>query len=112
MYPIQTTPRAADTGGVALSASAFADIYGQHMPELTRYCRRILRDSHDAEDAAQSAMERALAAFGDGCEPRRLRPWLFTIAQREAITLLRRRARACEAALGEAAGVSLPAPEE
>ena len=59
---MEIAPRAAD-GGVGLSAVAFAEIYGQHMPELTRYCRRILRDSHDAEDAAQSAMERALAAL-------------------------------------------------
>jgi RNA polymerase sigma-70 factor (ECF subfamily) len=88
---MEPDPRAADTGGVGLSANAFAEIYGQHMPELTRYCRSILRDREDAEDAAQSAMERALKALSCGPAPERMRPWLFTIAQREAITLLRRR---------------------
>lgn len=101
--PMQTAPHAADTGGVGLSAASFASVYAEHMPELTRYCRSILRDSADAEDAAQNAMERALRALsGDAPPPEKVRPWLMTIAQREAINLLRLRRRVTPAELDEA----------
>lgn len=109
---LQPQSRAADTGGVGLSASGFADLYGRHMPDLVRYCRGILRDREDAEDAAQSAMERALRALGSAPEPERVRPWLFTIAQREAITLLRRRRWGTAAALDEAALPPQSSPED
>src|SRR4028119_1333529 len=92
--PMQRDPHAADTGGVGLSANSFADVYVEHMPEITRYCRSILRDPSDAEDAAQNAMERALKALADGPPPERMRPWLLTIAQRESVNLLRPRRRA------------------
>ena len=101
MHLIQSDPRAADTGGVGLSANSFADVYVEHMPEITRYCRSILRDPTDAEDAAQNAMERALKALADGPAPERIRPWLLTIAQRESINLLRLRRRMAPAELDE-----------
>ena len=103
---LQLQPRAAESGGVGLKADAFAEIYAEHMPALTRYCRSILRDREDAEDAAQNAMERAMKALCDGPAPDRMAPWLFTIAQREALSLMRRRKRSApagefdEAALG------------
>jgi len=105
-------PHAADTGGVGLSANAFADVYRDHLPELTRYCRSILRDGHDAEDAAQTAMERAFSALSTGPAPDRLRPWLFTIAQRESLNVLRRRGHRETTGLDESVAASGPSPEE
>jgi RNA polymerase sigma factor (sigma-70 family) len=112
MHPMETTPHTADACGVGLSAIAFEEIYGQHMPELTRYCRGILRNRADAEDAAQNAMERALKALTEGPAPKRMRPWLFTIAQRESVNLLRRRSRQGLAELDESAPAPGGSPEE
>ena len=108
---LQPDPHAADNGGVGLSANSFAEIYGQHMPEITRYCRSILRNRDDAEDAAQNAMERALKALSDGPPPDRMRPWLFTIAHRESINVLRRR-RSADVALDDAAPAAPGSIEE
>ncbi|HEX8205728.1 MAG TPA: sigma factor, partial [Solirubrobacteraceae bacterium] len=43
--------------------SAFAAIYARHHVALLRYCRSIVRDEHDALDALQSAMLKALVAL-------------------------------------------------
>ena len=45
------------------SARAFAVLYRRHHQALYRYCRSIVHDEDDAQDALQSAMMRALAAF-------------------------------------------------
>jgi len=109
---VKVRSHATDIGGVGLSANSFADVYVEHMPEIVRYCRSILRDQADAEDAAQNAMERAMRALSDGPAPDRMRPWLFTIAQREALTVLRRRRRFSSAELDEAALGEQGSPEE
>jgi RNA polymerase sigma factor (sigma-70 family) len=82
------------SGDVA-SAAAFAALYERHHRDLYRYCRSILRDDHDAQDALQSTMTRAFAALRDERRDFELRPWLFRIAHNEAVTALRRR-RAAE----------------
>ncbi len=88
-------PRRAD--GVLMGADAdFGVVYGRWMPELTRYCRRILKSDADAEDAAQNAMLKAMAALETGPAPRELAPWLHRIARNEAISLLRRRGAGTE----------------
>jgi DNA-directed RNA polymerase specialized sigma24 family protein len=45
------------------SARAFAALYQRHHQALYRYCRSIVRDEDDAQDALQSAMTRALVAL-------------------------------------------------
>jgi RNA polymerase sigma factor (sigma-70 family) len=70
---------------------AFGAIYERYLPLLTRYCRTIVRNDADAEDAAQNAMVSALRSLEAGTVPLRLRPWLYRIAQHEAISLVRRR---------------------
>src|SRR3954466_8957176 len=77
-------------------AEAFAAIYEEHHQALYRYCRSILRDEHDAQDALQSALTRAFAALRDEQRDFELRPWLFRIAHNEAISLVRRRRAASE----------------
>jgi RNA polymerase sigma factor (sigma-70 family) len=85
------------------SARAFAVLYERHHQAIYRYCRAIVRDDQDAEDALQSAMTRAYAALCARERDLAVRPWLFRIAHNEAISILRRRppehvpSEACEA---------------
>jgi RNA polymerase sigma factor (sigma-70 family) len=72
------------------SGRAFATLYERHHQAIYRYCRSILRNDHDAQDALQSTMVRAYAAL---CERERdvaVRPWLFRIAHNEAISITRK----------------------
>ena len=70
---------------------AFEAIFERYQQELYRYCRAILRDPDDAQDALQSTMASALHSLpGEG---RRiiLRPWLYRVAHNEAVSILRKR---------------------
>jgi RNA polymerase sigma factor (sigma-70 family) len=71
--------------------AALAAMYERHHQALYRYCRSILRDDDDAQDALQSTLTKALSALRDEQRDFELRPWLFRIAHNEAISRLRRR---------------------
>ncbi|HYV16050.1 MAG TPA: RNA polymerase sigma factor [Conexibacter sp.] len=73
------------------SERAFAVLCERHGAALHRYCRSIVRDEHDAEDALQSALMRAFAALRASEREVAVRPWLFRIVHNEAISLMRRR---------------------
>src|SRR5579862_4630732 len=73
---------------------AFAVLYERYHQPLFRYCRAILRDDVEAQDALQSTFERAFSALRERRRRAPLRPWLFRIAHNEAITHIRRRATA------------------
>src|SRR5437660_2953489 len=73
------------------SAQAFATLYERHHQALYRYCVSIVRSPEDAQDALQSAFERAFAALRARERDVAVRPWLFRIAHNESISLLRRR---------------------
>ncbi len=75
------------------SSRAIAAVYERYHQPLYRYCRSIVRDDTDAQDALQSTFTRALAALKRGQRSAPLRPWLFRIAHNEAISTLRRRRR-------------------
>lgn len=70
---------------------AFAAIFDRYHQGLYRYCRALLGNSQDAQDALQNTMIKALRALPG--EERRiaLKPWLYRIAHNESIELLRRR---------------------
>jgi RNA polymerase sigma factor (sigma-70 family) len=70
---------------------AFAALYERYHQPLYRYCRSIVRDDADAQDALQSTFARALVALRRGQRNAPVRPWLFRIAHNEAISVLRRR---------------------
>ncbi|MHB8491788.1 MAG: RNA polymerase sigma factor [Solirubrobacteraceae bacterium] len=70
---------------------AFASIYQRHHQALYRYCRAILHNHEDAQDALQNVMMRALVALKKGERDLALRPWLFRIAHNESVSMLRRR---------------------
>lgn len=71
--------------------AAFTEIYSRYHQPLYRYCRSILRNEQDAEDALQSTMAAALTAMRSGSKDIAVRPWLFRVAHNESISLLRRR---------------------
>lgn len=56
-----------------------------HYPRLVRLAGLITRQDDQAQDAVQSALERAWRKRGDVRDPTRLRPWLDRIVAREAI---------------------------
>ncbi len=80
-------------------ARAFELIFERHHQELYRYCRAILADPDDAQDALQSTMMAALRALPGERRDIPLRPWLFRVAHNEAISIARAR-RPDEAADG------------
>ncbi len=73
------------------SLDAEAEIFVRHHRELVGYCRSILLDAHEADEAAQAAIVKAVEALRRRPLGAPLRPWLFRIAHNEAIDLLRHR---------------------
>lgn len=73
------------------SRQAFAAIYERHHQALYRYCRSILGNDEDAQDALQNTMVSALRALPGETREIALQPWLFRVAHNEAISVLRRR---------------------
>jgi RNA polymerase sigma factor (sigma-70 family) len=92
------------------SERAFVVLYERYHQVLYRYCRSIVGNEADAQDALQSALTNALAALRDGRRDAPLRPWLFRIAHNEAVSVLRRRRPELE--LAEADGVAGGSVEE
>lgn len=78
------------------SERAFAVLYERYHQPLYGYCRSIVRDDTDAQDALQSTFAGALSALQRGRRNAPLRPWLFRIAHNEAVSLIRRRRRDSE----------------
>ena len=105
-WPALRLPRLGDEALAGLAtrgnARAFAAVYDRYHQTLYRYCRSILKDDADAQDALQSTFTRALSALQRDQRSAPLRPWLFRIAHNEAISVLRRRRRD-EQPLAEAA---------
>src|SRR5690348_348958 len=67
---------------------AFEAIYDRHHQALSRYCRSIVGNEHDAADALQSTLASALRALVGESREIPLKPWLFRIAHNECISLL------------------------
>jgi RNA polymerase sigma factor (sigma-70 family) len=78
------------------SERAFVTLYERYSQPLYRYCRSIVGNDSDAQDALQSTFSAALVALRRGARDAPLRPWLFRITHNEAISLLRRRRPAIE----------------
>jgi RNA polymerase sigma factor (sigma-70 family) len=70
---------------------AFAPLYERYHQQLYRYCRSIVHDDLDAQDALQSTFASAFAALRKRQRDAPLRPWLFRIAHNEAVSVIRRR---------------------
>ena len=72
---------------------AFAELYARHSTRLSRFCHRLIKDPHLAEDIAQEAFLRAFAAAHRLDDGRRFYPWITVIARRLVIDHVRSNAR-------------------
>jgi RNA polymerase sigma factor (sigma-70 family) len=70
---------------------AFAAIFQRYQSDLYRFCRAIVRDGRDAEEALQNTMVKLLRALPGEERQIKLKPWLYRIARNEAVELLRKR---------------------
>ena len=66
-------------------------LYERYHQQLYRYCRSVLRNETDAQDALQTTFISAFGALRRDQRDAPLRPWLFRIAHNESISQLRRR---------------------
>jgi RNA polymerase sigma factor (sigma-70 family) len=73
------------------SEAAMAAIFARHHQALYRYCISIVGNEHDAADALQNTMLKAMRALAGETRQIALRPWLYRIAHNESISLLRAR---------------------
>ena len=78
-------------------AAAFEALYDRHHAALLAFCRHMLGNREDGEDALQQAFVRAHRALVAGRAPDKLRPWLFAIARNRCLTLLAARRDAAAA---------------
>jgi RNA polymerase sigma factor (sigma-70 family) len=71
--------------------AAFEAVYNRHHRGILSFCRHVLSDADEAEDAVQHTF---LAAYNDliaSDKPIHLRAWLFTIARNRCYSILRAR---------------------
>lgn len=73
--------------------AAFTELYVLHYGRLVRFCARLTRDPHAAEEVAQEAFARAFASLDRLNGERRFYPWLTVIARRLVIDRVRDRGR-------------------
>jgi RNA polymerase sigma-70 factor (ECF subfamily) len=98
---------------VACDATAFAELHARYEQPLLRYVRSLLRDPHDAADAAQDAWTRALVALRESPgSVASVRSWLFAIARNACMDRLRDRKRCAPAEIDERALGASPAPDD
>ena len=83
---------------------AFEALYERHQRELLSFCLYMLGSRADAEEALQATFASAYRALLADERPVSLRPWLFTIARNQCLSILRRRRPTVE--LGGEAAVS------
>ena len=90
-------------------SAAFTTIFERFHQELYRYCRAILSDHDEAQDALQSTMTAALRSLPGEQREIALRPWLYRIAHNEAISIVRRRSHSApDVGGGERPGIPPP----
>lgn len=73
--------------------SAFAPTFGLLWPRVRGLCLSILKHPHDADDAAQQAMEKILTRASDYDRSRPALPWALAIAAWESRTIARKTQR-------------------
>jgi RNA polymerase sigma factor (sigma-70 family) len=68
--------------------AAFAALYERHHAALLAFCRHMLGNREDGEDAVQQTFLRAHRALAAGKVPDAVRSWLFAIARNRCLTLI------------------------
>src|ERR1700689_3730050 len=74
------------------------------LPRLRRFARNLVRNSHDADDVVQIAVERALLRLDQWRSDARLDSWLFKILRNAWIDEVRARTRRAKILMPEEAG--------
>jgi RNA polymerase sigma-70 factor (ECF subfamily) len=74
------------------------------LPRLRRFARNLVRNPHDADDAVQIAVERALLRLDQWHRDARLDSWLFKILRNAWIDEVRSRGRQAKIFLPEELG--------
>jgi RNA polymerase sigma-70 factor (ECF subfamily) len=82
-------PEAASPG----IARRVEEMYADHGRLVRSICRSLLRDRHEAEDAAQQTFLSAQRALENGSSPREPAAWLAAIARNECLARVRERMR-------------------
>ncbi len=88
--PIGTTEEQTDAQLLKRFAShhdqgAFAVLVKRHGPMVLAVCRRVLRDSHDADDAFQATFMVLVRKAGSLTRPELVGNWLYGVAYRVAV---------------------------
>ena len=73
-----------------------APVYDRYAPALHAYCRSLLGEPADADDAVLDTFIIAAAELDGLRDPGRLRPWLYAVARNECRHRLRSRALAAQ----------------
>lgn len=89
--------------------NALNDIFARYEVQLLQFLFGVLRNHHQAEDALQETLVRALEHL-DGVDGDHLRGWLFTVAYHQAMLVKRRLKRAFASVDDQEAGVSDAGP--
>jgi RNA polymerase sigma-70 factor, ECF subfamily len=84
---------------------SYAELIEPHREELRAHCMRILRSSHDAEDALQEALIRAWRSQHQFEGRGSLLSWLYRIATNASLDQMRRRAEVPVAATEPTDGI-------
>ena len=91
--------------------AAFAVLFQRFHQPLYRYCRSLLGNDADAQDALQTTFTQALIALREDRRTAPVRPWLYRIAHNESVSLLRRR-RPAQELPADAGGPGERSPDE
>ncbi|HWD86057.1 MAG TPA: sigma-70 family RNA polymerase sigma factor [Solirubrobacteraceae bacterium] len=68
---------------------AFDAVYDRHHRGILSFCRHMLGDQHEAEDALQHTFMAAYSSLLSSRQAIQLRPWLFAIARNRCYSVLR-----------------------
>ncbi len=71
--------------------AAFEVLYDRHHPGILSFCRHMLGDAGEAEDALQQTFLSAYNSLLASDRPILLRPWLYTIARNRCLSVIRTR---------------------
>lgn len=85
---------------------AFRMLIEKHSTLLMSVCLQILRDKNDAEDAFQNAVIKLVQNSGKIKNPQYVSSWLYQVAQRESLNILRQKKRIKAEPLGEHSAVT------
>ena len=70
---------------------AFEALYDRYHRPLLSFCRHMLGDREEGEDALQQTFLGAYRDLVSSAKPIHLRPWLYTIARNQCLSMLRAR---------------------